>query len=143
MAVDEKSLAAHGDDPAYITLGNLLYGTDNGEVPLSVRDRNGRVRDLVVVTGDEHIDDGAMAIGVSPKWLRFIDLLHVLAFPFLLWAAWLLHRRNSRDAVSSILSLAVLFTIAAEQPSALFLAKIGVPLNGGTAGGSEKPMFRS
>ena len=51
-----------------------------------------------------------------PRWLNFIDLLHVLAYPFLLWAAWLLHHRNARDAVSSILSLAVLLTIAAEQP---------------------------
>jgi hypothetical protein len=45
-----------------------------------------------------------------------------------LWAAWLLHHRNSRDAVSSILSLAVLFTMAAEQPSSTFLAHFGVPL---------------
>ena len=64
---------------------------------------------------------------MSPKWLSFIDLLHVLAYPFLLWAAWMLHHRNSRDAVSSILSLAVLLTIGAEQPSSIFLAYIGVP----------------
>lgn len=133
MAVDEKSLAAHANDPAYITLGNLLYGTDEGEVPLSVRGADGRVRDVTVATGEQHIDSGAKALGVTPKWLRFIDLLHMIAFPFLLWAAWLLHRRNSRDAVSSILSLAVLFTIAAEQPSALFLAHIGVPLRANVA----------
>jgi hypothetical protein len=64
---------------------------------------------------------------MSPKWLNFIDLLHVLAYPFLLWAAWMLHHRNSRDAVSSILSLAVLLTIAAEQPASMFLASIHVP----------------
>jgi len=128
MAVDEASLAAHANDPAYITLGNLLYGTDAGEVPLTVRDPDGHVRDVTVTTGEQHIDAGARALGIPPKWLRFIDLLHVLAYPFLLWAAWLLHHRNARDAVSSIFSLAVLLTMAAEQPSSMFLAQVGVPL---------------
>jgi hypothetical protein len=92
-----------------------------------VRDPNGRVRDVTVTTGEQHIDGGARALGISPKLLSFIDLLHVLFYPFLLWAAWLLHRRNSRDVVSSILSLAMLLSIAAEQPSSAFLATIGVP----------------
>lgn len=127
MPVNEETLAQHANDPAYITLGNLLFGTDSAEVPLTVRDPNGRVRDVTVTTGDNHIDAGARALGVSTKWLSFIDLLHVLAYPFLLWAAWLLHHRNPRDAVSSILSLAVLFTIGAEQPSATLLAYAGVP----------------
>jgi hypothetical protein len=127
MPVNEEVLAQHANDPAYIALGNLLFGTDAAEVPLTVRDPNGRVRDVTVTTGEEHIDLGAKALGISPKTLSFIDLLHVLAYPFLLWAAWLLHRRNSRDAVSSILSLAVLLTIAAEQPSSMFLAHVGVP----------------
>ncbi len=127
MPVNEETLAQHANDPAYITLGNLLFGTDSAEVPLTVRDPSGRVRDVTVTTGDNHIDAGARALGVSTKWLSFIDLLHVLAYPFLLWAAWLLHHRNPRDAVSSILSLAVLFTIGAEQPSATLLAYAGVP----------------
>ena len=71
--------------------------------------------------GEQHIEAGAKAIGVSAKMLSFIDLLPVLAYPFLLWAAWILHRRNSRDVVSSILSIAVLFTIAARA------AIVGVP----------------
>lgn len=128
MSVDEATLAAHANDPAYIALGNLLYGTDSADVPLTVRDPGGRVRDVTVTTGEQHIDAGAVALGISPKWLSFIDLLHVIAYPFLLWAAWLLHHRNSRDAVSSVFSLAVLFTMAAEQPSSIFLAHIGVPL---------------
>jgi hypothetical protein len=127
MPVNEEALAEHANDPAYIALGNLLFGSDNAEVPLTVRDPDGRVRDVTVTTGDDHIDAGARALGISARWLRFIDLLHVLAYPFLLWAAWLLHHRNSRDAVSSILSLAVLLTIAAEQPSSMFLASIGIP----------------
>src|SRR5206468_5996051 len=96
--------------------------------PITVREPGGRLRDVVVTTGEQHIDAGAREIGVSPKWLSFVDLLHVLAYPLLWWAAWLLHRRNARDAVSSILSIAVLLTIGAEQPSSDFLSHFGVPL---------------
>jgi hypothetical protein len=127
MPDNEEALAQHANDPAYIAMGNLLFGTDDAEVPLTVRGPDGRVRDLTVTTGEDHIDAGAKALGISPKLLGFIDLLHVLAYPFLLWAAWLLHRRNARDVVSSILSLAVLLTICAEQPSSVFLAHVGVP----------------
>jgi hypothetical protein len=127
MPMNEEALAEHANDPAYIAMGNLLYGTDATEEPLTVRDPNGRVRDITVKTGEVHIDAGAKALRISPKLLSFIDLLQVLFYPFLLWAAWLLHRRNSRDVVSSLLSLAVLLSIAAEQPSSVFLANMGVP----------------
>ncbi|HEX5239216.1 MAG TPA: hypothetical protein VFW39_12235 [Sphingomicrobium sp.] len=127
MPVDEESLAAHANDPAYIAMGNVLFGSDSSAIPLTVRDPDGRARDVTITTGEQHIDAGARALGISPKLLSFIDLLHVLAYPFLLWAAWLLHRRNSTDVVSSILSLAMLFTIGAEQPSSVFLAQAGVP----------------
>lgn len=133
MPVTREALAGHGDDPSYIMMSNLLYGTDQSDVPLTVRDPDGRVRDVTVTTGEQHIDAGAKALGISPRWLSFIDLLQVLFYPFLFWAAWLLHHRNSRDVVSSILSLAVLLSIAAEQPSSVFLANIGVPLRGNDA----------
>ena len=127
MPITEEALADHSEDPAYIAMGNVLFGTDNTEIPITVRDAEGRVRELSVMTGEQHIDDGARALGIGPKLLSFIDLLHILFYPFLLWAAWILHRRNSRDVVSSVLSLAVLFTICAEQPSSVFLATVGVP----------------
>ena len=127
MPVTEQALVENAENPAYITMGNLLYGTDSSEVPLTVRGSDGQTRDVVVATGEQHIEAAARSIGVSPKLLSFIDLLPVIAYPFLLWAAWILHRRNARDAVSSILSLAVLLTIGAEQPSSTFLANIGVP----------------
>jgi hypothetical protein len=127
MPMNEEVFADHANDPAYITMGNLLYGTDESEVPLTVRDPGGRVRDVTVTTGENHIDAGANALGISPRALSFIDLLQMLFYPFLLWAAWLLHRRNSRDVVSSLLSLAVLLNIAAEQPSSVFLATMGIP----------------
>jgi hypothetical protein len=126
MPVNEQALAAHADDPAYIAMGNVLFGTDESEVPLTVRDPDGRVRDITVTTGESHIDAGANALGISPRWLSFIDLLQVIFYPLLIWAAWLLHRRNARDVVSSLLSLAILLGIAAEQPSSLFLESIGV-----------------
>ncbi|HVU30593.1 MAG TPA: hypothetical protein VHE36_09350 [Sphingomicrobium sp.] len=127
MPMNEEALAEHANDPAYITMGNLLYGTDESQVPLTVRDPNGRVRDVTVTTSEHHIDAGAKSLRVSPRLLSFIDLLHIVFYPFLLWAAWLLHRRNPRDVVSSFFSLAVLLNIAAEQPSSVFLASIGVP----------------
>ena len=58
MPVNEEALAEHANDPAYIALGNLLFGTDAAEVPLTVRDPDGRMRDITVTTGDNHIDDG-------------------------------------------------------------------------------------
>lgn len=124
ISTDEE-LSEHNNDPAYIAMGNLLYGSDQADVPLTIRDPNGRVRDVTVTTGEQHIDAGARALGISPRMLSFIDLLHVLAYPFLFITAWLLHRRNSKDVVSSVLSLAILFTIAAEQPSTLFLSHVG------------------
>jgi len=127
MPVTEDSLAAHADDPAYIAMGNLLFGTDASEVPLTVRGKDGKVRDITVATGEQHIDAGARALGMSPRVMSFIDVLHVIFYPFLLWAAWMLHRRNSRDVVSSLLSLAVLLTIGAEQPSSAFFAALGIP----------------
>lgn len=127
MTITEEVLAEHSEDPAYIAMGNLLFGTDAAEIPLSIRSPDGRVREVTVTTGEGHIDAGAKALGISPRLLSFIDLLHMLAYPFLLWAAWILHRRNPRDAVSSILSLAVLLTIGAEQPSSVALANIGIP----------------
>lgn len=127
MPVNEEVLAAHANDPAYIAMGNLLFGTDQSEEPLTIRDPDGKVRDVTVTTGEHHIDAGAKRLGITPKMLSFIDLLQVLFYPFLLWAAWLLHRRNSRDVVSSLLSIAVLLNIAAEQPSSVFLAMWGVP----------------
>jgi hypothetical protein len=106
---------------------NLLFGIDSSEVPLTLRAPDGHEREVTVTTGEQHIDAAAREWGISPGLLNFIDLTHVVFYPFLLWAAWILYRRNSRDAVSSILSLAILLTIGAEQPSTIFLDMINVP----------------
>ena len=127
MPINEEAIAEHAEDPAYIAMGNVLSGTDSLEVPLTIRSRDGETREITVTTGEHHIDAGARALGISPSLLSLSDLLPVLSYPFLLWAAWILHRRNSLDVVSSILSLAVLLTIAAEQPSSTFLLTIGIP----------------
>ncbi len=127
MPINAEAMDENADNPAYIAMDNLLFGTDEAEVPLTIRNSDGEVREVTVTTSEKHIDDGAASIGISPTLLSFIDVLPVLSYPFLLWAAWILHRRNARDAVSSILSLAVLMNIGAEQPSSTFLAHIGVP----------------
>src|SRR6476469_9682057 len=62
MPINEEALAEHANDPAYIALGNLLFGTDAADVPLTVRDPDGRMRDVTVTTGDNHIDEGARAL---------------------------------------------------------------------------------
>lgn len=127
MPVTEQALEQHADDPAYIAMNNLLFGTEAMPVPLTVRSQDGSVREVTVTTGEEHINAAASDLGFSPTVLSFIDIVHVIFYPFLIWAAWILHRRNARDAVSSILSLAILLMISAELPSSAFLDSIGVP----------------
>jgi hypothetical protein len=127
MPFTEQAIAAHGNDPAYIAMGNMLTGTDKLPFPLTVRSADGSVHDVTVTTGENHINNAAKEAGFSPTLLSFIDVVHVIFYPFLIWAAWLLHRRNARDAVSSILSLAILLMIGSELPSSAFLAQVGVP----------------
>jgi hypothetical protein len=108
--------------------GDLLYGTESREVALTLRSPDGRLRDVRITTGEQHIERGARALGI-PHWvLSFADLLQILTYPFLLASAWVLHRRKERDVVSSVVSLAILLTMGAEQPSATFLELVvGVP----------------
>ncbi len=127
MPVTESALAAHSDDPAYIAMDNLLFGTEELPFPLTVRSLDGSVHDVTVTTGESHINGAASEDGVPPLLLSFIDVVHVIFYPLLIWAAWILHRRNSRDAVSSVLSLAILLMIGSELPSSNFLSSIGVP----------------
>ena len=120
--------AEHADDPAYIAMGNLLFGTEPGGGPADrPRPRRRGARRHGRYQRGAYRSPARPRSASRPTLLSFIDLLPVLSYPFLLWAAWILHRRNARDAVSSILSLAVLMTIGAEQPSSTFLASIGVP----------------
>ena len=79
------------------------------------------MRNLKVRTSEEPIEQAARAVGLTPTLLGVVDLLHIVTYPFLLFAAWILHRRKRDDLISSVLSLAILPTIASEQPSAAFL----------------------
>lgn len=115
-------------DTDYAAFAEILYGTEPSDHLLRVRSPDGRERELIVSAGEQHIEQGAAQLGVAPWMLRIVDLLHLITYPFLLAAAWILHRRKPRDAVSAILSLAILLTIGTEQPSATFLdAVAGVP----------------
>ncbi len=75
-------------------------------------------------TGEQHIDGAARSLHLTPAMLSVIDLFHILTYPFLLFAAWILHRRKREDLISSVLSLAVLLTMGNEEPSATFLTYI-------------------
>lgn len=114
-------------DPVRDIFQDMIFKAEDFEVLLTLRAPDGRTRDVLIQTGEHHIDGGAREIGIRPGLLSFIDLTHVIFYPFLLWAAWILHRRNARDAVSSVLSLAILLTIGTEEPSATFLDVLGVP----------------
>jgi hypothetical protein len=127
MPFTEQAIALHSNDAAYVAMGNLLTGTDKLPFPLTVRSADGTVHDVTVTTGEGHINNAAREAGFSPTLLSFIDVVHVIFYPFLIWAAWILHRRNAKDAVSSILSFAILLMIGSELPSSAFLAQIGVP----------------
>ncbi len=101
--------------------------------PVHPKQRAGRARPHVAlaqgakcatsrsVTSEEPIEQAARAVGLTPTLLGVVDLLHIVTYPFLLFAAWILHRRKRDDLISSVLSLAILLTIASEQPSAAFL----------------------
>lgn len=127
MPVTERILNERADDPAYIAMGNLLFGTEEMEIPLTLRSPDGAVREVTVTTSELHINSAVGGYGITPLMLSFVDLVHVVFYPLLIWAAWILHRRNPRDAVSSVLSLAILLIIGAEQPSSGFLASVAVP----------------
>lgn len=123
----QRDRIQHESDPAYVLLENLFV-TGEGDRQLTIRSPNGKVRELTVTTGDHHIAAAARALSIPPAFLRVVDRLHVITYPFLLIAAWFLHKRQPRDPVSCILSLAILLTMATEEPSATFLSAIGVPL---------------
>lgn len=122
----ERDLERNAEEPAYLLLKNL-YGTRDWEAVLTLKSPGGTLRDVAVTPSEQHIAADARAMRIAPGFLRYVDLLHVLTYPFLLLAAWFLHKRQPRDPVSCILSLAILLTMATEQPSATFLELVGLP----------------
>jgi hypothetical protein len=114
-------VGSQATDTDYALFGPLIQSGDPMDLDLTLRANDGTIRQYHVRTGEQHIEQAAGGLGLSPALLSVVDLLHVLTYPFLLFAAWILHRRKREDLISSILSLAVLLTIASEQPSAAFL----------------------
>lgn len=108
----------------YVLFSPVLEGTDKSEYTFRLRSRDGSERDYRVKLGEQHISGAAGRFGLPPALLSVVDLLHLITYPFLLFAAWILHRRKPEDLISSVLSLAILLTIAAEQPSAGFLQHV-------------------
>ena len=115
-------------DSDYAAFAEILYGTEATDQLIRIRSADGAEREVLIRTGEQHIEAGAAALGIAAWMLRIVDLLHLATYPFLLAAAWILHRRKPRDAVNAMLSLAILLTMATEQPAAGFLdATLGVP----------------
>lgn len=120
--------AGAGTETDQLLFGDLLSGTEDRDTVLRLRAPDGRERDVALKTGEQHIEQAARTRGIPPGLLSFIDLLHLLTYPFLLVSAWLLYKRKRNDVVSSVVSLAILLTMGTEQPSASFLALVaGVP----------------
>jgi len=127
MPLSEEALADHANNTAYIVFANLLWSGENPEVPLTVRDPDGRLRDVTVVTGEYHIDEAARELSISPRLLSFLDLVHVLFYPILFWIAFSLYTRNASQPVPALLSISILFNMVSEQPASALWVHIGVP----------------
>jgi hypothetical protein len=119
---------AGGSETDQLLFGDLLSGVEERDMLLRLRSPDGREREVTVRAGESHIAQAARGLGVPGGLLSFIDLIHLITYPFLLVSAWLLFRRKREDVVSSVISLAILLTMGTEQPSAGFLALVaGVP----------------
>ena len=60
--------------------------------------RPGRFAQFQVHTGEQHIEAAARSLHLTPAMLSVVDLFHILTYPFLLFAAWILHRRKREDS---------------------------------------------
>src|SRR5207248_6129326 len=114
----------HATDTDYALFGPITEGNQPIDLDLTLRSPSGELRQYHVTTGEQHIGQAARSRHLTPAMLSVVDLFHILTYPFLLFAAWVLHRRKREDLISSVLSLAVLLTIGAEEPSATFLGFI-------------------
>ena len=126
VPISEDGIARPNDatDSDYAAFAPIIEGMEQVDIDLRLRTRDGQIRSYRVRTGEHHIEQDARRVGLSPMLLSVVDLLHVITYPFLLFAAWVLHRRKREDLTSSILSLAILLTIASEQPAAAFLRDV-------------------
>jgi len=111
----------HATDTDYALFSPIVEGNEPIDLHLTLRSPDGQVKNFEVVTSEKHIEDAARGDGLSPAFLSVVDLFHIVTYPFLLFAAWILHRRKREDLISSVLSLAILLTMGSEQPSASFL----------------------
>ena len=114
----------HATDTDYALFSPIIQGSEPIDLSLTLRTPSGETREYRFRTGEQHIEQAARSRGLSASFLKVVDLFHVVTYPFLLFAAWLLHRRKRDDLISSILSLAVLLTMGSEQPSATFLSYV-------------------
>jgi hypothetical protein len=128
IPVSERVPPEGGTETDRLLFGDLIAGSEDRDTLLRLRSPDGREREVAMRTGEAHIEQSARSLGLPGGLLGLVDLIHLLTYPFLLISAWLLFRRKREDTVSSVISLAILLTMATEQPSASFLALVaGVP----------------
>ena len=120
-------ITGESEDAASIAISNLLFESGTERIPLTFASPDGSRRQLVVTTGEHHIDAAAGDIGISPKALNLSDLVPALIYPVLIWVAFLLYTRNADRPLPVLLSFGILLSMAAEQPSSTFLSEVGVP----------------
>ena len=123
VPISERGLARPHDatDMDYALFAPIIEGAEEADFAVRLRSPDGSEKDFRVRSGEQHIGQAARSVGLPAALLSVVDLIHLLTYPFLLFAAWILHRRKPEDLISSVLSLAILLTIATEQPSAGFL----------------------
>lgn len=126
VPISQRGLSRPHDatETDYAMFTPIVDGSDESEYVIRLRSRDGSERDYAVNASERHITEAGRSVGAPPMLLSVVDLVHILTYPFLLFAAWVLHRRKPEDLISSVLSLAILLTIAAEQPSAAFLTLV-------------------
>lgn len=114
-------------DPAYQALNKVLFGSDRDAVRLAFRTSSGEERTVTIRPGEQHFAEEIRRIGLAPRLISFIDIVHAIFYPLLLWIAFVLHVRNPNQPVPTLISFAVLLVIGTELPSVIFLMEIGVP----------------
>jgi hypothetical protein len=127
MSVMEQELESNASDPAYLRMVDLLFSSKPEQTTLTIASPNGSKREIAIQTGEHHIDAAARQMGLSPKLLSFIDVLHVLAYPVLLWVAFVLYGRNAARPLPVLLSFSILVSVAVDQPAGTFIADLGLP----------------
>lgn len=122
MPMSHEVVVARWGDPAYQYVWNLLSGSIERPIKLSIKSASGDSQELTVTPGEKHLDQEGRRLGMPPPLMSLIGILHALFYPVLLWIAYVLHVRNPTQPVAALLSISILLTLGAEQPASSLMA---------------------